>query len=507
MTNSVNTAGPGGYDAHVDAGGELLRLDRVAEARIEFESALRLKPDDTKALGLLGLTLFRMTAFEDALPVYEQLVSTNPSDPSLRLNLGLVHLKLGNADQAIGELTRSRELDPSQSRAVSYLGLAYARNGDYALAYQAFIQGGQTDLAREMEQYLTPTQRAELARAIAPAPAAPPPRPSDAYEAVEVADEDIEIMEAADLSAAETPPEPTPEPTAAKPALDPDPDFEPDFAFDGDPHIATRPAPEARPADHAEVEGVVIQPHDARGAISRAVDSALPSAAVAASARRAAAGHQPPQPLSEFATARLIRPDDGEHPFEISAGGVLVVRVDGRVLSRTEGVIASGGELAYEPAGRRVRGATTDETFGSDGRPVFFVSGQGHMVAAPLGEHFAAVSLDDDILYLREDLVFAFQEQLRWENGHVPGSDHSINMVQFRGDGAVAIRSRKPLLSVKLAPDKVLYADAEALAGWIGRVVPRLVQPAAGGKTSAAFVECSGEGVLLLDDTFSVTPE
>lgn len=459
------------------AGGELLRLDRVGEARVEFEAALALRPEDTKALGLLGLTLFRMAAFEDALPVYERLVSTSPSDPSLRLNLGLVHLKLGNADQAIGELTRSRELDPSQSRAVSYLGLAYARNGDYALAYQAFIQGGQTDLAREMEQYLTPTQRVELARALAPAPAAPPPRPSDAYEAVEV-DDDVQIIEAADGAA------------GPLPANEPEPEHEPE------------PEPEA-----TDASAVVIQPQDGRSAISRAVESALPSAALAASAKRTAAGHQAPLPLSEFATARLIRPDDGEHPFEISAGGVLVVRVDGRVLSRTEGVIASGGELAYEPAGRRVRGATTDETFGSDGRPVFFVSGQGHLVAAPLGEHFAAVSLDDDILYLREDLVFAFEEQLRWENGHVPGSDHSINMVQFRGEGAVAIRSRKPLLSVKLAPDKVLYADADALAGWIGRVVPRLVQPAAGGKTSAPFVECSGEGVLLLDDTLSVTPD
>jgi uncharacterized protein (AIM24 family) len=468
----VNTRDLDKYDAHVVAGGEFLRMDRVAEARVEFEAALEVQPDDTKALGLLGLTLFRMSAFDAALPVYERLVSASPSDPSLRMNLGLVHLKLGNASQAIGELTRSRELDPSQGRAVSYLGLAYARNGDYAQAYQAFTLGGQTDLAREMEQYLTPAQRAELIPVQTPAPAAsmPEARPSDVYEAVEV-DEELLVAE-----------EPVPVPVGER--------------------VTARH--DTSDAHTAPPDAVVARAVDGPSAISRAVESALPSSAVAASARRTAAGHQAPQPLSEFATARLIRPEDGEHPFEISAGGVLVVRVDGRVLSRTQGVIASGGELAYEPAGRRVRGATTDETFGSDGRPVFYVSGQGHLVAAPLGEHFAAVSLDEDILYLREDLVFAFEEGLRWENGHVPGSDHSINMVQFRGEGSVAIRSRKPLLSVKLAPDRVLYADADALAGWIGRVVPRLVQPAAGGKSSAAFVECSGEGVLLLDETAAV---
>ena len=62
------------------------------------------------------------------------------------------------------------------------------------------------------------------------------------------------------------------------------------------------------------------------------------------------------------------------------------------------------------------------------------------------------------------------------------------------------MRSKKPLLSVKLAPDKVLYVDADSLAGWIGRVVPRLVTPAAGGKSSAPFVECTGEGVVLLEE-------
>jgi uncharacterized protein (AIM24 family) len=213
-----------------------------------------------------------------------------------------------------------------------------------------------------------------------------------------------------------------------------------------------------------------------------------------------AVGHEPPQPLSEFATSRLIRPEDGDHPFETSAGGVLIVRVRGRVFTRTEGVNVSGGELAYEVASRRSRGSITSQDFSSEGRQLFIVSGHGHLVASPLGEHFTAVTLDDDILYLREDLVFAFEEQLRWENGHVPGSDSTIPMVQFRGQGAVAFRSRRRLLSIKLAPERVLYIDAQVLAGWIGRVIPRAVTPAAGGERSTLFVECTGEGVILIED-------
>jgi uncharacterized protein (AIM24 family) len=149
---------------------------------------------------------------------------------------------------------------------------------------------------------------------------------------------------------------------------------------------------------------------------------------------------------------------------------------------------------------RRSRGAQTGEPFDEGERPMFVVSGKGHLVAMPLGGVFTAVQLDDDILYLREDLVFAFEAQLRWENGHVPGSRARIRMVQFRGSGSVAFRSRKPLIAVKLSAPGVLYIDASAIAGWIGRVVPRAVAPAGGGAGSVLFVECSGEGVVLVEE-------
>jgi hypothetical protein len=68
------------------------------------------------------------------------------------------------------------------------------------------------------------------------------------------------------------------------------------------------------------------------------------------------------------------------------------------------------------------------------------------------------------------------------------------------------LRSRRPLLSLKLAAERVVYVEASVLAGWIGRVVPRLVTPAAGGKSSAPFVECAGEGVVLIEDQAVAAP-
>jgi uncharacterized protein (AIM24 family) len=455
------------YDHHMVSGSELLRQGRVKQAVASFTAALEVRPGEAKALALLGLAYFRGGQVGEARPIYEELVTRAPSDASYRLNLGLVHLKLGDAEAAIRELEKSRDLDPSQGRAVSYLGLAYARAGKFADAYGAFLAAGQNDLAREVEQHLSTEEKARIESHNARS--APSVSTSQRFIAVEAAPGDGE--------------QPSESLRFVAAALDED-----------------EPAADAAKVPEPETGGRVARPVRAQTAISRAVAQAIPSAAAAGAGTRVAPGSKPPLPLSEFATSRLVRPEDGDYPFEISATGVLIVRVDGRMLTRTEGVDVTGGQLSYEPATRRSRGAQTGESFDTGGRPMFVVSGHGHLIASPLGGQFTAVQLDEDIFYLREDLVFAFEPDLRWENGHVPGSGSRLQMIQFRGSGSVAFRTERPLLAVKLAPERVLYVDAAALAGWIGRVVPRAVAPAGGGHLSELFVECTGEGVVLVQE-------
>jgi hypothetical protein len=45
----------------------------------------------------------------------------------------------------------------------------------------------------------------------------------------------------------------------------------------------------------------------------------------------------------------------------------------------------------------------------------------------------------------------------------------------------------------------VLLVDARRLAGWIGRVIPRAVVSPVGGPMGEVCVECTGEGVVLID--------
>ena len=131
------------FEQAVARGSDLLKQGKLDDAQKAFAAALLLDDQNAKVLALLGLTYFRGGKLHQARPIYEDLVERLPTDASHRLNLGLVYLKLGDAEKAINSLEASRALDPSQGRAVSYLGLAYARAGRYAEAYRAFLLAGQ----------------------------------------------------------------------------------------------------------------------------------------------------------------------------------------------------------------------------------------------------------------------------------------------------------------------------------------------------------------------------
>jgi hypothetical protein len=189
----------------------------------------------------------------------------------------------------------------------------------------------------------------------------------------------------------------------------------------------------------------VPRPVDGQSMISTAVEAARPSASATTAAI----------PLSQLATDALVRPEDSSEMFEVTSTGALVIRVVERTVTRLDGIHITGGELEFEPATRRSRGSQTDEKFDFGGSRMHSVAGKGYLIAVPDEKtKFIAVTLDDDIFYLREDLVFAF--------------------------------------------------DATRLAGWIGRVIPRAVVPPKHGPMGEICIECTGEGVVLVDPSGSL---
>jgi hypothetical protein len=548
-------------------GSELLKQGKIEPAQRAFRAALELEPDNPRVLALLGLSHFRANELAEARPIYEQLVERSPTDASHRLNLGLVYLKQNDADRAIGALEASRALDPSQGRAVSYLGLAYARAGRYGEAYRAFLVAGQNDLAIEIETNLSAAERDRIHAQIGRSPQGPVPQEPGAAPVTPSVTASVTASLAGRTPTPQTlpphtmmtqptampagttipppsrtsaphilpvqrPPTPMGAPRTKPPSAPPrravtqepliseaapDPGLDARAPLEAPPLPPTAPmgavspaqlaSPQPRPGKFTEsmqfvlptVEPAAPAPppvSDGASMISRAVASATPSLTAGLRTR---AGGVPPRPLSELATDDLVRPDDGDDAFEISANGALIIRVTERVLTRLDGVHVTGGDLTYELAMRRSRGHNTEEAFDHGGSQLHAVTGRGYLIAVPGKHAFSAVTLDDDILYLREDLVFAFQASLRWENGNVPGLRGKLPVVQFRGDGALALRLTRPLVRIKLPAQGLVFIDAVRLAGWIGRVIPRAVVPPPGGPLGTMCVECTGEGVVLVE--------
>jgi len=205
--------------------------------------------------------------------------------------------------------------------------------------------------------------------------------------------------------------------------------------------------------------------------------------------------------------------------FEIQAGGALVVRVSGRLISRTDGVVSSGGALTYAGALRRSKGRVSEDPLGSDDSPVYEITGEGFLIAMPRGGRFTALKLDDDVVYLREQAVYAFESNLRWESGRIPGSVSAtaipgaqagelmpgpgLRFLNLRGDGCACVHTSRSAVTIQVTPDWMFYVDAASLVGWSGKVVPR-VAPREANDPSPLFVECSGEGIVIVEEPASV---
>jgi Flp pilus assembly protein TadD/uncharacterized protein (AIM24 family) len=424
---------------HLQRAGELLRGERLDEAEREIENALRIRPQDLRARNLRGLFLFRAARYDEALQVYLQLCRIYPDDAALRLNLGLVELRMGRHAEAAENLQRVVDAEPLNQRAQGYLGLALMRAGELAPAREAFHKAGQEELARQVEERMAHLgQEAVSAR-------------SDLRRA---ANEGERVLDGEQPFAAVELEAPATE--ARRPGA---------WQLREHGERPPLPGPEGPPTTGRFLPLVLT----------------------------------PPLPIAAFATARLLRAGAMGEPFTLAEGGMLVVRVDGKLPTRTFGAIASSGNLAFQPMSRRVRGQPSEEPFGDGADAMFSAVGHGVVVVAPRGARFTALALAEDILYVREAGLFAFEDSLHWENGRVPGGGpDSMRVVQFRGTGRLVLRASRAAFSLKIEPDQPMFVEATALLGWIGRVVPRVLHGQDGEPTP--YIECTGEGVLILEE-------
>ena len=154
---------------HYNRGREAFQDGRYGEARQQFESAQRLRPNDSDVLNLLGLVYFKTSAFPEAEVIYRRLVEENPNVFILHSNLGLILFKQEKLEDAEKHLLRAIELRPNYSKSHLYLGLLYKMKKKQGLALEHLRFAGADKAAAEVEQDL----KGAAARPGVPPPAQP----------------------------------------------------------------------------------------------------------------------------------------------------------------------------------------------------------------------------------------------------------------------------------------------------------------------------------------------
>jgi tetratricopeptide (TPR) repeat protein len=178
--------------------------------------------------------------------------------------------------------------------------------------------------------------------------------------------------------------------------------------------------------------------------------------------------------------------------------GVLHLTVIGETHVRQSALLAAAGEVRIEEARRRRRGRITDELLGSLDDLFVRCLGDGDLwlTVPPRGRGLVALTLDQDVLYLREERVVAFDGEVVWESGRVPWD--GLPLLQFRGTGrVVADAGRGDVVALRVPEGRAMTVARGRLIGWLGRVVVQsLREPTA--VNPLPHVTCEGEGVLLL---------
>jgi uncharacterized protein (AIM24 family) len=203
--------------------------------------------------------------------------------------------------------------------------------------------------------------------------------------------------------------------------------------------------------------------------------------------------------LASWAGARLVRAGSVE-TFAVSEGA-LAVAVHGELHVRLDGLFATQGKVAFTPEVKRFRGRAIEKPFGDGPLRMHRATGEGSLLFRTAGRRFSALDLGADAAYLREEVLFGFEDALAYENGRVPSSiSAELNLVHLRGRGRFLLATSGEPVSIDVTGGAPLRVPLAALVGWIGGLTPRvcalLDDP---GAPVTVAVELAGEGRVIAD--------
>lgn len=118
---------------------------RLEPAKACFEASLALAPGRASVLANLGITLFRLKRWQQAIPVLSQAVEADPAQTDAWFGLGLCHEAQAQWRQAADALERGLALDPGRTDLWMTCGQCQANTGRAEVALRAFDRVLETD--------------------------------------------------------------------------------------------------------------------------------------------------------------------------------------------------------------------------------------------------------------------------------------------------------------------------------------------------------------------------
>lgn len=134
--------------AHFIAGNQHFEADRLDDARVSFEAALALAPARPSVLANLGVTLFRLGHWPEAIVRLEAATAADAAQADAWQALGLSHKQLAHWPQAAAALRQAVQQKSVTASAWLALGQCEERIGDLPAALRAF------ELALELDEGL-----------------------------------------------------------------------------------------------------------------------------------------------------------------------------------------------------------------------------------------------------------------------------------------------------------------------------------------------------------------
>jgi len=97
---------------------------RLDEAIVEYQKALKIKPDGAAIHTHLGISLVQQGRLDEAIVHYQQALEIRPDDATAHGNVGAALAKQGRLAEAIAHLQRALELRPDYAEARNNLRIA-----------------------------------------------------------------------------------------------------------------------------------------------------------------------------------------------------------------------------------------------------------------------------------------------------------------------------------------------------------------------------------------------